>query len=925
MKRSTALLFLALFLSGFIGVRAQQQKFSSVKITPPASAAERNELLGLLEIDHFYYDTDGDIVSEISADAVQRLKTSGKRYRVLVEDVAARLREQNRRYEERKARGELPATSGRLAFEQTGRTVDQIIPTPAAFEVKSTYGGYYSFAEMNTAMNQLVAAYPTLAQKTSLGKSVDNRDIWCIKISDNVTVDETSEPEVLFMGLQHAREAIGGSSLIFFMQYLCENYATDSRVRDLVQNRQIYIVPCTNPDGWEYNRTNGGEGSGWRKNRKLNSGGSYGVDLNRNYGVDWGNCSGATTSCGSATQSADTYYGTAAFSEPETKAIRDFTYTRRFVAMIDQHAFGPYYSLPFGRPSLHTTDMAAWEKKFYTYVPASMGHYNGMRAGNSPESVGYEVAGGIKDWMLMGNIGTGTKGKVYGMTGEGGAGGGTGGSYGSFWAPAEEIANLCKGMTFQNLQLLLAAGSYVNLQDVSGMNVTTKNTTLNYNITRVGLANQPVKVSIVPIENMETPATSNTTSLTNYFDTYTGGITVDLKAAITNGQRFRFAWKVETGGITYYDTVTKFYNATSVMTDNMEGTFATNWTSADGWGFTAAGTGYGGTGKALSESPSGNYTSSSTRICTYNNSISLTGATAAYINFWVRHRAENFHDKLQLQVSIDAGANWTAIAGTTTIQEPGTLDGSTIDGQPSMTGIREDWTRETFDLKNYLGASALRLRFVFTSDANDPGGFDYQVDDGFYIDNFSIFKTNATLVTLPVDFISFTGKLTPQKTVELEWKAVVDAQHSHFEIERSTDGQHYTSIGTVVNPPYVTTDPSPASGLNYYRIKHYDIDGSFTYSTIVTIFNDHTKFVLSLYPNPAKEDVTLRFAGARPEKLLIEITDLSGRLVYQQTYVSGNNGNELKIDVRPLASQMYFLKVSNMNKEILSKQKFIKQ
>ena len=56
-----------------------------------------------------------------------------------------------------------------------------------------------------------------------------------------------------------------------------------------------------------------------------------------------------------------------------------------------------------------------------------MGKYNCHRVGNSPETVGYNVAGGIKDWLLLGDIGTGTKGKIYGMTGEAGGG--------SFWAP----------------------------------------------------------------------------------------------------------------------------------------------------------------------------------------------------------------------------------------------------------------------------------------------------------------------------------------------------------------------------------------------------------------------------------------------------------------------------------------------------------
>lgn len=903
--------------------QAQQPVYSTVKITPPATVAERNELLGLLEIDHYYYDADGSIVSEISAGALARLRQSGRPHRVVIEDVARHLNERNRIYEERKARGEKPE-AGRLAFEQTGKTLFDIIPTPSSFEVKDGFGGYYSFDEMNQAMNNLVSLYPGLVQKTSIGKTVNNRDIWCIKISDNVASDE-DEPEVLFMGLQHAREAIGGSSMLFFMQFLCENYSTDSRVRDLVNNREIYIVPCVNPDGWEYNRSSGA-GSGWRKNRKSNSGGSYGVDLNRNYGVDWGNCAGASSSCGSSSQSAETYYGTAAFSEKETQAIRDLTYSRRFVAMIDQHAYGPYYSLPFGRPSLHTMDPL--DARFYTYVPAAMGFYNGMRAGNSPESVGYEVAGGVKDWMLMGNIGTGTKGKIYGMTGEGGAGGGSTGAYASFWAPKEQIEYLCKGMTFQNLQLLHAAGSYVNLQDTGPMNLTNKTTSFTFNMTRVGLDNKPVTVSVVPIENVASVGTPVSTSLANYFDSYSGSVPVTLPSTLPSGQRVSFAWKIETGGITYYDTVVKFYNAQELVNDNMDGTFSTNWTGSGGWGFTTTnGTGYGGgTSKALSESPSGNYTSSSTRICTYKNSINLSGSTAAYINFWVRHRSENFRDILQVQVSED-GTNWIPIAGTTTVQEPITFDGSRIDGKPSLTGIREDWTRETFDLKDFLNATNLRLRFHFSSDATVSGGFDYQTDDGFYIDNLSLFRTTAPLVTLPVQFTDFTAVLTPARTTDLRWTAVTDAQHSHFEVERSGNGWQFQAIGRVEGQqPFAFTDLQPLEGLNHYRIRQVDRDGSISYSKTLTVLNElGSGLRVQIYPNPAPDQVNLRFTGERPEKLQLQVTDLSGRTLITRSLVSGNNGNEIQLDLRALPAQTYMLRVVNANGEIRARQKFVKQ
>ena len=726
-----------------------QGKSSAVKIYGLLDKIERSRVIGLLHIDHFQMTPDSALLVEIGERELAKLRTTNYRFDIVVDDISANLEALNRQYYIDRANGDLPEQH-RLAFEQPGSTLNNIITTPAAFQVKATFGGYYQFSEMNTAMNNLIAAYPAIAQKVSLGKSTENRDIWCIKISDNVATDETNEPEVLFTGLTHAREAIGGSSMIFLMQYLCENYATDTRIRDLVNNREIFIIPCTNPDGWQYNYTLNINGGGlWRKNRRVNGGGEFGVDLNRNWSVDWANCSapiiGNPASCGSNVTSNDTYWGPSSFSEPETRAIRDFTYTRNFVTMIDQHSYGPYYSLPFGRPSLPTNVMDPLDQKFYNYVSAAMGNYNGMRAGNTPEALNYESAGTIKDWMLKGNIGTGTKGKVLGMTSEG-ATGTTGGA--TFWPPASQIINLCKGLVYQDIQLLHAAGTYINLQDKSDINLTSTTGTFDFNAIRVGIDNQPANISVIPLQNIQSVGSTLTiNSLTNYYDSYNGSINYTLPASITNGQKVKFAWKIETGGITYYDTITKFYNATQMLYDNMDGSYATNWTGTNGWDFTSAGTGYGGgSSKAMSESPAGLYTASSTRRSAYNNPLDLTNATDAYISFWVKHRAENFRDKLQLQVSTNStdGVNgtWTAIKGTTTVQEPGILDGSTINGIPALTGIKEDWTRELYDLNAYLGTPALRFRFEFTSDAN-TSGFDYQVDDGFYIDNLKVVKSTA--------------------------------------------------------------------------------------------------------------------------------------------------------------------------------------
>lgn len=930
----TGLLMLVLILSAAAQV---QEKYSAVKIYPPENPKERAKLLALLRVDHFA-DVDDYIQVEISASDIEKLKTTGYRYEILVPDVVANLEEVNRKYVADRAAGRInmdgtpvaDATS-RIAMEQPGGVVNNIIVTPSAFQVWTTaptLGGYYTFAQMNTAMNNLVTAYPGLVTKQSLGTTAGGNNIWCIKISDNAATDEPNEPEVLFIGLQHAREAIGGSSMIFLMQYLCERYALDSRIKNLVDNREIYIIPCMNPDGWEYNRsTNSGGGGLWRKNRKViatSPSTQYGVDLNRNWLVDWADCPPADASCGdgSPTSSNETYWGSAAFSELETQAVRNFVKTRNFVAMIDQHAYGPYYSLPFGRPSLHTgaDTLTLMDQRFYTHIPALMGKYNGMRAGNSPQSVGYEVAGGVKDWMLKGEIGIGTKGKIYGMTGEGGYGA----AATTFWPPSGQIVNLCKGMTFQNLQLIYAAGSYVDLQDMSDIALTAKSGSMNFRIKRIGLGNDPVTVTLMPLTNINSSSPSVTVaSLPNYYDTYDGSISYTLPGAITSGQRVRFAWRVETGGYTYYDTITKFYNPATLFSDDMNtGGVATKWTVSAGWNYVTD-SGYLNT-RALTESPGTSYPAGVTTARTAQSvtNLNLSDATAAFITFQTRHRAENFRDKLQLQVSPN-GTTWTAIAGKTTIQEPGTLEGSTINGQPALTGIKDDWVNEVYDLNAYLGQAALRFRFAFTSNAS--GSFYASQDEGFYIDNLKVIKSTSAFVVLAVNFTSFTGKLLPNATVQLDWEAVTDNQHSHFEVERSDNGIDFYYIGRVENNQQMRfIDANPLSGYGYYRIKGVSYAGDSKFTKVVTIQNNSAK-IYTLYPNPVSDQLNLQILVSNSQPVSYEVVDLSGKIVLKNKVAVVNGLNTIRIDTKALSAQTYVINLKSSDNLIIATQKFVKQ
>jgi hypothetical protein len=136
-----------------------------------------------------------------------------------------------------------------------------------------------------------VASYPALADTIHIGHAYGptNRNLTVIKISDNVGVDE-NEPEVLYMGNHHARELMSVEIPLMFAQYLLQHYGSDPVVTNYVNTREIYIMPTVNPDGLAYVQANhsGASGNWWRKNRRNNGNGTFGVDINRNYSYKWG-------------------------------------------------------------------------------------------------------------------------------------------------------------------------------------------------------------------------------------------------------------------------------------------------------------------------------------------------------------------------------------------------------------------------------------------------------------------------------------------------------------------------------------------------------------------------------------------------------------------------------------------------------------
>jgi len=201
-------------------------------------------------------------------------------------------------------------------------------------------GEFHSYSELEQDLLALEERFPQIARVTVIGESLEGRNIYALIISDNVSADE-DEAEVLFIGCHHAREWISVEVPFLLGKYLLEHYDSDPRIRNLVNNSQVWIIPLLNPDGLEYSihfyRY-------WRKNRRDNGDGSYGVDPNRNYDYKWG----LDDAGSSPNPSSNIYRGKAPFSEPETQTIRDLFPSRNFQALVSYHSYSQIILYPWG-------------------------------------------------------------------------------------------------------------------------------------------------------------------------------------------------------------------------------------------------------------------------------------------------------------------------------------------------------------------------------------------------------------------------------------------------------------------------------------------------------------------------------------------------------------------------------------------------
>jgi hypothetical protein len=288
-------------------------------------------------------------------------------------------------------------------------------------------GGYLTWDELSIWLDDLHDTFPSItSEPTSIGDTYEGRPQRVVKISSNndFWTDDPSLPNVWYDALIHAREPASMRNVRFFMLWLCDNYGRNGfcglQATWLLDNREIWCLPCNNVDGYVYNEVHSPGGGGMhRKNMNWSAGGD-GVDLNRNWTVGWGG-TGSSGSPGSST-----YRGTAALSEPESNNIDAFWQDHPPVEMHSTHTYGNILIYPWGYTTAATPHAAQYSTQGEIMSQWCSGEEHGPSA-----QINYYSSGNTRDHS-------------YGLYGAMSWNHETGGDFAGFWPSLTETVKLTR-------------------------------------------------------------------------------------------------------------------------------------------------------------------------------------------------------------------------------------------------------------------------------------------------------------------------------------------------------------------------------------------------------------------------------------------------------------------------------------------------
>jgi hypothetical protein len=593
--------------------------------------------------------------------------------------------------------------------------------TPGHYE-PGNYRGHFTYDQMNDQLDKMAELYPHLVSKRqSIGDflTAEGRPIEWIRISDNPDQEESDEPQILYTALHHAREPISLTQLIYYMWYVLEKYDEDQRTKFLLDNVEMYFVPCVNPDGYIYNEMMHPEGGGlWRKNRRNNGNGTFGVDLNRNYGHEWGHDNAGSSSL----SHSEVYRGPSPFSEPETQAVSSFVESHQFKIALNYHSWGGYLIYPFGY-----TPQPVKDADVYRELGNLLTRENRYVYGTGLETVAYPTNGDADDWMYGGQDGH----SIFSMTPE------IGTEEHNFWPHPDDVEYLCQETLDQNLTAAYFLLNSALIFDESESFVTSKAGFLPFSLTKLGFEEVAFTLSFTPItENIEFSSPSKLYIL-NLFGSQQDNLAYHLSPDIQDGERIRFTYTIDNGSYSRTDTIVKYYREPRFALNNggeksewQPNSLLAQWEETSNLYVSAP--------TSLTDSPNGNTIPYTVNHLTVKNPISLLEGDSAIFTFKAYWDIQNQYDYLLVEIAID-GKTFVPLCGQYTIAGKLPINKDL----PIYTGRQLSWVIERIDLSEFIGEE-ISLRFTMTSTKADTR-------DGIYIDDIKILEYNQGDITSAED------------------------------------------------------------------------------------------------------------------------------------------------------------------------------
>ncbi|OFY82540.1 MAG: hypothetical protein A3F72_08125 [Bacteroidetes bacterium RIFCSPLOWO2_12_FULL_35_15] len=196
---------------------------------------------------------------------------------------------------------------------------------------------------------------------------------------------------------------------------------------------------------------------------------------------------------------------------------------------------------------------------------------------------------------------------------------------------------------------------------------------------------------------------------------------------------------------------------------------------------------------------------------------------------------------------------------------------------------------------------------------------------------FTFGSKSSGINPLPVELLSFTGKNSDEGNL-LEWATSSETNNDFFTLERSKNGYTFEAIDNINGAgnsielkKYQFVDKKPFEGVNYYRLKQTDFDGTVKYAPnlIAIEFSQPNDYII--YPNPASGEITI-WTSAKEEIINISITDIAGRQIVSQNLinVSYMKNNSKAIDISSLSEGIYYVTIKDLNQKPVSQKRFVK-